>query len=35
MEVIRKLDKHYSLFIDGEKRIQKMRDSTFWELLQQ
>jgi DNA phosphorothioation-dependent restriction protein DptH len=34
MEVIRKLDKHYSLFIDGEKRIQKMRDSTFWELLQ-
>ncbi|WP_413674413.1 DNA phosphorothioation-dependent restriction protein DptH [Massilia cellulosiltytica] len=34
MEVIRKLDKHYSLYIDGEKRIQKMRDSTFWELLQ-
>ena len=34
METIRKLDKHYSLFIDGEKRIQKMRDSTFWELLQ-
>jgi len=35
MEVIRKLEKHYSLYIDGEKRIQKMRDSTFWELLQQ
>lgn len=35
MEVIRKLDKHFSLFIDGEKRIQKMRDSTFWELSQQ
>ncbi|MVW64176.1 DNA phosphorothioation-dependent restriction protein DptH [Massilia sp. NEAU-DD11] len=34
MEAIRKLDKHYSLFIDGEKRIQKMRDSTFWELTQ-
>lgn len=34
MEVIRKLDKHYSLYIDGEKHIQKMRDSTFWELLQ-
>jgi len=34
MEVIRKLEKHYSLYIDGEKRIQKMRDSTFWELLQ-
>lgn len=34
MEAIRKLDKHYSLYIDGEKHIQKMRDSTFWELLQ-
>lgn len=34
MEAIRKLDKHYSLFIDGDKHIQKMRDSTFWELLQ-
>lgn len=35
MEAIRKLDKHFSLYIDGEKRIQKMRDSAFWELLQQ
>ncbi|MDY0977714.1 DNA phosphorothioation-dependent restriction protein DptH [Massilia sp. CFBP9012] len=34
MEAIRRLEKHYSLFIDGEKRIQKMRDSTFWELVQ-
>jgi DNA phosphorothioation-dependent restriction protein DptH len=34
MEAIRKLDKHYSLYIDGEKRIQKMRDSTFWEITQ-
>ncbi|UVW30712.1 DNA phosphorothioation-dependent restriction protein DptH [Massilia sp. H6] len=34
METIRRLDKHYSLFVDGEKRIQKMRDSTFWELVQ-
>lgn len=32
METIRRLDKHYSLFVDGEKRIQKMRDTTFWEL---
>jgi DNA phosphorothioation-dependent restriction protein DptH len=32
MEAVRKLEKHYSLFIDGEKRIQKMRDSTFWEI---
>lgn len=34
MEAVRKLEKHYSLFIDGEKRIQKMRDSTFWEIMQ-
>jgi DNA phosphorothioation-dependent restriction protein DptH len=34
MEAVRKLEKHYSLFIDGEKRIQKMRDSTFWEITQ-
>jgi DNA phosphorothioation-dependent restriction protein DptH len=34
MEAIRKLEKHYSLYIDGEKHIQKMRDSTFWELVQ-
>lgn len=34
METIRKLDKHYSLYVDGEKRLQKMRDTAFWELLQ-
>lgn len=34
MEAIRRLDKHYSLYIDGEKHIQKMRDTTFWELFQ-
>jgi len=34
MEVIRRLEKHFSLYVDGEKRIQKMRDSTFWELMQ-
>ncbi|SDH89389.1 DNA phosphorothioation-dependent restriction protein DptH [Pseudomonas panipatensis] len=33
MESIRKLDKHFSLYIDGEKRVQKMRDRAFWELL--
>lgn len=32
METIRRLDKHFSLFVDGEKRVQKMRDTTFWEL---
>jgi DNA phosphorothioation-dependent restriction protein DptH len=32
MEVVRKLDKHFSLYIDGEKRVVKMRDKAFWEL---
>lgn len=32
MEAIRKLDKHYSLYIDGEKQMKKMRDKAFWEL---
>lgn len=33
METIRRLDKHFSLYIDGEKHVQKMRDTTFWEML--
>lgn len=33
METIRKLDKHFSLYIDGEKRVLKMRDIAFWELV--
>lgn len=32
METINKLDKHYSLYIDGAKKIVKMRDKAFWEL---
>lgn len=32
MEAVRKLDKHFSLYVDGEKRVQKIRDTTFWEL---
>jgi DNA phosphorothioation-dependent restriction protein DptH len=32
METIRKLDKHYSLYIDGEKKLTKMRDIAFWEI---
>ncbi|EKO3972291.1 DNA phosphorothioation-dependent restriction protein DptH [Vibrio fluvialis] len=32
METINKLDKHYSLYIDGAKKIVKMRDRAFWEL---
>ncbi|WP_114827096.1 DNA phosphorothioation-dependent restriction protein DptH, partial [Vibrio cholerae] len=35
METINKLDKHYSLYIDGAKKIVKMRDRAFWELLYQ
>ena len=33
MESIRKLEKHYSLYIDGEKKVVKMRDKAFWELI--
>lgn len=32
METIRKLDKHFSLYIDGDKNVRKMRDKAFWEL---
>jgi DNA phosphorothioation-dependent restriction protein DptH len=32
METIRKLEKHYSLYIDGEKKLTKMRDKAFWEI---
>jgi len=34
METIRKLDKHYSLYIDGEKKLTKMRDKAFWEIIE-
>ncbi|MEW9798007.1 DNA phosphorothioation-dependent restriction protein DptH [Alteromonas sp. CYL-A6] len=33
METIRKLEKHYSLYIDGKKTLTKMRDKAFWELV--
>ncbi|WP_176051380.1 DNA phosphorothioation-dependent restriction protein DptH [Burkholderia sp. BCC1644] len=33
METIRKLEKHQSLYIDGDKGVRKMRDLAFWELL--
>ena len=32
METIRKLNKHYSLYIDGHKKLVKMKDKAFWEL---
>ncbi len=33
MKIIRELDKHFSLYVDGNKRIKKVRDKPFWELL--
>ena len=33
MEQIRKLDKHFSLYIDGDKKVFMMRDMAFWELI--
>ncbi|MBB1199021.1 DNA phosphorothioation-dependent restriction protein DptH [Enterobacteriaceae bacterium 89] len=33
METIRKLDKHFSLYIDGDKKVTMMRDKAFWELV--
>ncbi len=32
MGQIRQLDKHFSLYVDGDKRVSKMRDKAFWEL---
>ena len=32
---IRELDKHYSLYVDGEKRVAKIRDLAFWKLLEE
>ena len=32
MAEIRELEKHQSLYIDGEKQLQKIKDTAFWEL---
>jgi len=32
MNQIRKLEKHYSVYVDGKKKMMKMRDLAFWEL---
>ncbi|ABC33661.1 conserved hypothetical protein [Hahella chejuensis KCTC 2396] len=32
MGQIRKLEKHYSLFVDGKKKVAKLKDLAFWEL---
>ncbi|RBW65354.1 DNA phosphorothioation-dependent restriction protein DptH [Vibrionales bacterium C3R12] len=34
MKSIRELEKHYSLYVDGDKKITKIKDKAFWELLQ-
>ena len=34
MNGIRELEKHQSLYVDGEKHIKKIRDLAFWELVQ-
>ena len=33
MKSIRELDKHYSLYVDGDKKITKIKDKAFWELV--
>lgn len=33
MSQIRQLEKHFSLYIDGDKKVNKMRDRAFWELI--
>ncbi|QWT40344.1 DNA phosphorothioation-dependent restriction protein DptH [Dickeya dadantii] len=33
MGQIRQLEKHFSLYVDGDKRVKKMRDKAFWELV--
>ena len=32
MKSIRGLDKHYSLYVNGDKKITKIKDKAFWEL---
>ncbi|KHN56841.1 cell division protein FtsK [Dickeya fangzhongdai] len=32
MGQIRQLEKHFSLYVDGDKKVKKMRDKAFWEL---
>ena len=32
MQQIRELDKHYSFYVDGDKKVAKMKDLAFWQL---
>jgi DNA phosphorothioation-dependent restriction protein DptH len=33
MKSIRELEKHYSLYVNGDKKITKIKDKAFWELI--
>jgi DNA phosphorothioation-dependent restriction protein DptH len=33
MKSIRELEKHYSLYVNGEKKVTKIKDKAFWELI--
>jgi len=33
MKTTRELVKHYSLYVDGDKKFTKIKDKAFWELL--
>jgi len=35
MEQIRKLEKHFSIYVDGNKNMVKMQDLAFWELIKE
>jgi len=35
MEQIRRLEKHFSIYVDGKKNMVKMRDLAFWELIKE
>jgi DNA phosphorothioation-dependent restriction protein DptH len=35
MNQIRKLEKHFSIYVDGNKNMTKMRDLAFWELIKE
>ena len=34
MSQVRELQKHYSFYVDGNKKVDKMRDLAFWELME-
>ncbi|MBT41822.1 MAG: DNA phosphorothioation-dependent restriction protein DptH, partial [Idiomarina sp.] len=35
MKSVRELEKHHSLYVNGEKQITKIKDKAFWELLEE